>query len=562
MPKIYHMEEPRKISIDQTPEWRALEAHWEEISRLHMRDVFSQDPRRCERFSLSKCGIHLDYSKNLINELTMSLLFDLSEVAKLDVWAGRLLAGDKVNTTEGRAVLHMALRNLGFRDYQYEDKDVMPDIRSVLARMRVFSDDVRSGRWLGYTGQRITDVVSIGIGGSSLGPKMVCQALLPYQQDDLRVHFISNLDGAHLAHALKGLNPATTLFIIASKTFTTQDTLTNARAARDWCLKGLFHETAIARHFVAISTNTEAVAKFGIDPANMFEFWDWVGGRYSLWSAIGLPIALAVGMEAFEELLLGAHDMDEHFVEAPPEHNMPIIMALLGIWYVNFGKADSYAIVPYDQYLEYFPAFLQQVDMESNGKRVTRDGHDVSYQTGPVVWGQVGTDAQHSFFQLIHQGTRLVPCDFILPLESHHPEGDHHDKLVANCLAQAQALMRGRTEEEASAELESIGLTNERIKQLLPHRIFPGNRPSNMLVVDKLTPRVLGSLIALYEHKVFVQGIVWGVDSFDQWGVELGKQLAGHILEDFKAIACSPGVDCSTASLVRRYHLSVCDEDE
>lgn len=556
------MDQKAKPTIDQTKEWKALEEHWKTFSSKAMRDLFEQESQRCVDFGLSACGLHLDYSKNLIDHKAMELLFDLARAAELTHWGDSLLRGDKVNTTEGRAVLHMALRNLGFRDYQYEGRDVMPDIRAVLSRMRNFSDDVRGGKWLGYTGQRIKDIVSIGIGGSSLGPKMVCEALRPYQWDDLNVHFVSNLDGSHLAHTLRSLNPATTLFVIASKTFTTQDTLTNARSARKWLLQGLHNEAAVERHFVAVSTNTEAVKAFGIDPVNMFEFWDWVGGRYSLWSAIGLPIALAVGMEAFEQLLLGAHDMDEHFVEEPPETNMPIILALLGIWYVNFGDADSYAVVPYDQYLESFPAFLQQLDMESNGKRVTRDGRVVSYKTGPIVWGQVGTDAQHSFFQLIHQGTRLVPTDFILPMRTHHVMDDHHDKLVANCLAQAQALMRGRTAEEACQEMEDLGLDEARIQELLPHRIFPGNRPSNMLVMEQVNPRVLGALIALYEHKVFVQGVIWGVDSFDQWGVELGKQLAGKILQDFKEISCSPGVDCSTASLVRRYHLEMNDEED
>ncbi|MCB1789179.1 MAG: glucose-6-phosphate isomerase [Gammaproteobacteria bacterium] len=545
--------------ISHSPAWRTLETHWREIADLRMRDLFEQDPERSRRFSLEQCGIYLDYSKNLVTEQTMSNLMALAKTADLTFWGDSLLRGDKVNNTEGRAVLHMALRNLGYRDYQVDGVDVMPAIRSVLSRMRAFSDDVRSGRWLGYTGQRITDVVSIGIGGSSLGPKMVCEALRPYQERTLRVHFVSNVDGAQLVQTLQWLDPATTLFVIASKTFTTQETITNADSARDWCLEALHNEAAIARHFVAVSTNTEAVAAFGIDPHNMFEFWEWVGGRYSLWSAIGLPIALAIGMDRFEELLAGAHDMDEHFVEAPPERNMPIILALLGIWYNNFGGSDTHAIIPYNQNLRHLPAYLQQVDMESNGKRVTRDGEPVDYQTGPVIWGQPGTDAQHSFFQLIHQGTRLVPTDFILPMVSHHPLDEHHDKLVANCLAQAQALMRGRTEAEARAELEAGNIPAERIEKLVPHRIFPGNRPSNMIVVDKLTPHVLGALIAMYEHKVFVQGVIWGVDSFDQWGVELGKQLAGHILSDFRQISCSPGVDSSTASLIRRYHMAMPD---
>jgi glucose-6-phosphate isomerase len=547
-------------SIDQTPAWQALENHWQQMKQHHLRDLFVADPQRYEHFNLSACGIHLDYSKNLVDKTTLRLLLDLAEAAELPRWAGRLLAGHKVNTTEGRAVLHMALRNLGYRQYQYEGRDVMPDIRSVLSRMRAFSENVRSGNWLGYTGQRICDVVSIGIGGSSLGPKMVCEALSAYQQDDLRVHFVSNLDGNHLEQTLRPLKPATTLFVVASKTFTTQETLTNAYSARHWLITGLHDEAAVERHFVAVSTNKDAVVEFGIQANNMFEFWDWVGGRYSLWSAIGLPIALAVGMQHFEDLLLGAHDMDEHFVDAPAAQNMPIIMALLGIWYINFGKAGSYAVVPYNQRLQYFPAYLQQLDMESNGKRVTRDGQEVNYHTAPVVWGQVGTDAQHSFFQLLHQGTELVPCDLILHMRSQSSLKKHHDKLVANCLAQAQALMRGRTEAEARSEMEALNLPQEKIEALLPHRVFPGNRPTNMLVIDELTPRVLGALIALYEHKTFVQGIVWGVGSFDQWGVELGKQLAGHILQDFKQLSCSPGVDSSTAALIRRYHLSMGDE--
>lgn len=543
--------------INQTPAWQALQIHWENLSRRRMRDLFAEQPDRARHFSLSACGLHLDYSKNLIDQRAMQLLLALADTADLARWGERLLAGEKVNSTEGRAVLHMALRNLGYRSYTYEGHDVMPDILSVLSRMRAFSDDVRNGRRLGYTGQRISDIVSIGIGGSSLGPKMVCEALKPYQRTDLRVHFVSNLDASDLTQTLQGLNPATTLFVIASKTFTTQETLTNAHSARAWLLGQLYDEAAIERHFVAVSTNIQAVTEFGINIDHIFEFWDWVGGRYSLWSSIGLPIALAVGIEHFEQLLLGAHDMDEHFVQAAPSVNMPIILALLGIWYINFGQAHAHAVIPYNQDMAYFPAFLQQLDMESNGKRVTRDGQPVEYATGPIIWGQVGTDAQHSFFQLIHQGTHLAPCDFILPLRSHHQLGEHHDKLVANCFAQAQALMRGRTEQEALGEMRQLGLDEQRIQALLPHRVFPGNRPSNMLVMEQLTPHALGALIALYEHKVFVQGIVWGVDSFDQWGVELGKQLAGHILQSFDELSCSPDVDSSTAALIRRYHLAI-----
>ncbi len=545
--------------ISHTPAWKSLEKLWDRTAGLRMRDLFEEDPGRCERFSLDECGIHLDYSKNLITDETMQHLMALVRTADLRFWGDSLLRGDKVNNTEGRAVLHMALRNVGDRSYQVDGVDVMPGVRAVLERMRAFADEVRQGRWLGHTGRPIRDVVSIGIGGSSLGPKMVCNALRPYQSHDLRVHFVSNVDGAQLVETLDGLDPATTLFVIASKTFTTQETSTNADSARAWCLAALQDQSAIARHFVAVSTNREAVIGFGIDPQNMFEFWEWVGGRYSLWSAIGLPIALAIGPDRFDELLAGAYAMDEHFVEAPPERNMPIILALLGIWYNNFGGADTQAVIPYDQYLEHFPTFLQQLDMESNGKRVTRDGVPVDYATGAVVWGQPGTDAQHSFFQLIHQGTRLIPTDFILPLRSQHPLEGHHDKLVANCLAQAQALMRGRTEAEARSELQAGGIAAEVIDRLVPHRTFPGNRPSNMLLVEQVTPKVLGSLIALYEHKVFVQGVVWGVDSFDQWGVELGKQLAGQILADFREIACSAGVDSSTASLIRRYHMAMSD---
>lgn len=545
--------------INESETWKKLEAHWQEFSEHSMRELFAKDPDRCMKFSLSECGIHLDYSKNLITEDTMDLLLELAKEADLKHWGDALIHGDKINTTEGRAVLHMALRNLGYRDYSFEGKDVMPDIRSVLSRIRNFSEDVRRKRWLGYTGQAITDVVNIGIGGSNLGPKMVCEALKPYQSKSLRVHFVSNLDGSHLSQTLSYLNPASTMFIVASKTFTTQETITNAVSAREWLLAGLHNPAAVKRHFVAVSTNQQAVEEFGIDPHNMFEFWDWVGGRYSLWSAIGLPIALAIGMDNFEALLSGAHDMDEHFVEEPPERNMPIIMALLGVWYNNFGDAGSHAVLPYDYYLDYLPDYLQQLDMESNGKRVTRDGEVLPFKTGPIIWGQPGTDCQHSFLQLIHQGTRLVPVDFILPLRSHKPIGRHHDKLVANCLAQAQALMRGRTEAEAREELNRTDMTQAQIDALVPHRIFPGNRPSNMIVVEQVTPHVLGALIALYEHKVFVQGIIWGVDSFDQWGVELGKKLAGHILEDFNNISCSPDVDCSTAALMRRYHLAMAD---
>ncbi len=539
--------------ISQTPAWKTLEQHWTQIGRLHMRDLFARDPGRSERYSLEACGIYLDYSKNRITDETLQHLVALADTAELEHWRARLFGGERVNNTEDRAVLHMALRNPGTRSFQVDGSDVMPDVEAVLGRMRHFADAVRAGRWLGHTGRPISDVVSIGIGGSSLGPKMVCEALAAYQSPGLRVQFVSNVDGAQLVQTLQGLDAATTLFVVASKTFTTQETIRNAESARAWCLEALQDEGAIARHFVALSTNREAVAAFGIDPQNMFEFWEWVGGRYSLWSAIGLPIALAVGMDRFAELLAGAHAMDEHFLGAPPAANMPLILALLGVWYGNFGGAETQAVIPYDQNLQHLPTYLQQLEMESNGKRVTRDGLAVDYHTGAVVWGQPGTDAQHSFFQLIHQGTRLIPTDFVLPLRSHHPLAGHHDKLVANCLAQAQALMRGRTEAEARAELEAARLPPARVESLLPHRVFPGNRPSNMLLVERLTPAVLGALIALYEHKVFVQGVVWGVDSFDQWGVELGKQLAGRILARFEDASAAADTDPSTAALIARY---------
>ncbi|MCB1773610.1 MAG: glucose-6-phosphate isomerase [Gammaproteobacteria bacterium] len=539
--------------INQSPAWRKLQQRAEGIGKLSMRQLFAEDVSRAERMSVDACGIHLDYSKNLVDDDILQQLGMLIETADVGGWRDRMTAGDAINNTEQRAVLHMALRNRGDRPYRVGGDDVMPGVLGVLAQMRAFSEAVRSGAWLGHGGKPMTDVVSIGIGGSSLGPMMVCEALQAYQSPALRVHFVSNVDGAQLTQTLQSLDAETTLFVIASKTFTTQETLTNARTARAWCVDALGDEAAIARHFVAVSTNADEVAAFGIDTDNMFAFWDWVGGRYSLWSAIGLPIALAVGMERFEQLLAGAHAMDEHFIAAPTEANMPMILALLGIWNSNFLGAGSHAVIPYDQNLRNLPTYLQQADMESNGKRVTRDGMAIDYATGPVVWGQPGTDAQHSFFQLIHQGTRLVPTDFVLPLRSHYPVGDHHAKLVANCLAQSQALMQGKTAAEAEAELVAAGMAPEAVARLLPHKVFPGNRPSNLLLLEQVTPAALGALIALYEHKIFVQGIVWGLDSYDQWGVELGKQLAGKLLQVFADPSAGAGLDGSTAALVERY---------
>ena len=462
--------------------------------------------------------------------------------------------GERINVTEDRAVLHTALRNRSDRAVRVDGEDVMPGVRAVLGKMRSFTDGVRSGQWTGHTERRISDVVNIGIGGSDLGPVMVTEALRPYWQEGLAVHFVSNVDGTQIAETLRRLDPATTLFIVASKTLTTQETLTNAHTARAWLVDGLGTDAAVARHFVALSTNRAEVVRFGIDPENMFEFWDWVGGRYSLWSAIGLSIACVVGMDRFEALLQGAHDVDEHFRTAPPKENIPVLMALLGVWYHNYWGAESHAILPYDQSLHRFAAYLQQGDMESNGKRVDRAGRTIDgYTTGPVIWGEPGTNGQHAFFQLLHQGTRLVPADFLAPARSHHPLGDHHRILLANFFAQTEALMRGRTEAEARAELEARGLAPEAVDRLAPHKTFPGNRPTTSILFQHLDPRTLGRLIALYEHKIFVQGILWDVNSFDQWGVELGKQLAGAILPELADDEPVDGHDPSTNGLINCY---------
>jgi glucose-6-phosphate isomerase len=533
------------------PEWQALAAHHRALGALSLRDLFAADPDRAVRLSLEAVGLHADFSKHLLTDETVALLLALARAADLPGWIGRLFRGDAINNTEQRAVLHVALRNRSGRPMAVDGVDVMPDVERVLGQMGRFVGRVRSGEWLGQTGRRITDVVNIGIGGSNLGPLMVCEALRFYQNRELRVHFVSNVDGTHIAETLRGLDPASTLFIVASKTFTTQETLTNAHTARRWCVDAFGDNAAIARHFVAVSTARAQVEAFGIDPANMFEFWDWVGGRYSLWSSIGLPIAVAIGMDRFLELLAGAHALDEHFRTAPLERNLPVLLALIGVWYRNFHGAATQAILPYDQYLRYLPAYLQQADMESNGKGVTRDGVPVGWDTGPVVWGEPGTDGQHAFYQLIHQGTQLVPVDFIAPLVSHNPIGDHHAKLLANCLAQGEALMRGKTAAEARAELEAAGQDAATVERLVAHKVFPGNRPSTTLLVDRLTPERLGALIALYEHRIFVQGVIWGVNSFDQWGVELGKQLAGTILRELEGGASAPH-DASTAALVAR----------
>ena len=535
--------------ITETPAWKALREHYAKIKDLHMRDLFADDSGRFGKFSLRYSDILLDYSKNRITEETLPLLIDLAEQSDLPAWIERMYTGEKINFTEQRAVLHTALRNRSNTPVYVEGVDVMPEVNRVLEKMRRFTDNVRSGEWKGYSAKSITDVVNIGIGGSDLGPVMVTEAMKPYGYR-LNVHFVSNVDGSQILDTLAKLNPETTLFLVASKTFTTQETMTNARQARRWLLTAASDRRVVAKHFVALSTNREAVQAFGIDPDNMFEFWDWVGGRYSLWSAIGLSIALYIGMDNFEELLAGAHDMDQHFRSAPLRQNMPVILALLGIWYRNFFDADSHAILPYDQHLHRLPAYLQQADMESNGKRVARDGDGVEYSTGPIIWGEPGTNGQHAFFQLIHQGTELIPADFLMAVNAHHGIPDQQQILFSNFLAQTEALMRGKTEDEARAELETEGLSAQSIKELLPHKVFPGNKPTNSLLYPKLTPSILGMLIALYEHRIFVQGIIWQINSFDQWGVELGKQLATLIQEDLDSQTVAQDHDSSTLGLL------------
>ncbi|HEU0220562.1 MAG TPA: glucose-6-phosphate isomerase [Gallionella sp.] len=539
--------------LTSSPVWQALKAHHAAIEPVHMRRMFQDDPARFDKFSLQLGNLLLDYSKNRINDETIKLLVALAEQAGLPACIGRMFGGEKINFTERRAALHTALRNRSSHPVYMDGKDVMPDVRRVLELTRHFSDEVRNGRHVGYTGKAISDIVNIGIGGSDLGPLMACEALKPYASPKLRAYFVSNVDGTHLAETLKKLDAETTLFIVSSKTFTTRETLTNARSARAWLVEKLGDEQAVAKHFAAVSTNLDATAQFGIHPENVFEFWDWVGGRYSLWSAIGLPIALYVGMDKFEELLGGAYAMDEHFRSAPLEKNMPALLGLLGVWYGNFFGASSNAVFPYDQYLHRFPAYLQQLEMESNGKRVDRDGNTVDYDTGMVMWGEPGTNGQHAFYQLIHQGTRLIPADFLAPLRSHNPVGEHHAILLANCFAQTEALMLGKTAEEARAELLAQGLHGEALEALLPHKVFPGNRPTNTLLFDRLDPHTLGMLIALYEHKVFVQGVVWNINSFDQWGVELGKQLAGKILPELCDTAAVSKHDASTAGLIDHF---------
>lgn len=536
--------------VRQLDAWRRLEAHRDDIRSLHLRQLFRDDPRRFERFSLTIDDVLIDYSKHLISEQTMQLLRELARVRGVEALRDRMFAGDKINSTEDRAVLHVALRNRSDRAISVDGRDVMPDVRAALAHMQQFSDAVRRGSWTGYTNRRITDIVNIGIGGSDLGPAMVTEALTPYGDDGPRAHFVSNVDGAHLVETVRRLDPETTLFSVASKTFTTQETMTNARSARAWFLAHAKDDAAVAKHFVAISTNTKEVAAFGIAPENMFVFWDWVGGRYSLWSSIGLSIAIAIGYQRFEELLDGAFAMDEHFRTTPIEQNIPFTLGLVGLWYASFLGADTSAVLPYDQYLRRLPAFLQQLDMESNGKRIDRDNLPVTVPTGPIVWGEPGTNGQHAFYQLIHQGTRLIPCDFLVAAQPQRPLGDHHRLLLANCIAQSEALAIGKTEAEARAELEAQGLSGDALNRLVPHKVFPGNRPSTTMIYRRLDPRTLGMLLALYEHKVFVMGAIWGINSFDQWGVELGKQLANRVRPELDADGAPTAHDGSTNALI------------
>jgi glucose-6-phosphate isomerase len=542
------------VPLSESPAFRALAEHHRTQGAARVRDLFIANPNRFEEMTLSLGDLLFDYSKHRVTGETVKLLVALAEERGVRALLEAMFAGQKINVTENRAVLHVALRERSNRAIVLDGKDVMPDVRRVLASMKSFSESVRSGKHVGHTGKPITDIVNIGIGGSDLGPHLVCEALKPYWKPGLRAHFVSNVDGTHLAETVRNLSPETTLFSVASKTFTTQETMTNAESARKWLLASLSDPRAVGKHFVAISTNLEAVKAFGIDPANMFEFWDWVGGRYSLWSAIGLPIALAVGFENFEGLLNGAYEADQHFKSEPFERNIPAMMGLLGVWCMSFLGAETHAVLPYDQYLELLPAFLQQLDMESDGKSVDREGRRItSYTTGPIVWGAAGTNGQHAFYQLLHQGTRLVPADFIVSARSHNPMGDHHDKLVANCLAQTEALMVGKSETEVLDELTRAKMPEAARKALAPHRTFEGNRPTSTFLMDQLTPHSLGRLLALYEHKVFVQGAIWDINSFDQWGVELGKVLAGRILPELAGSGPIAGHDASTSGLIALY---------
>ena len=544
----------KNINPTNTQAWKALETHQSQLAHTTIADLFKQEQNRFNDYSLTfENQILVDFSKNKINQETLKLLRQLAKESALDEAINAMFTGEKINRTENRAVLHTALRNRSNTPVYVDGKDVMPEVNAVLAKMSAFCDRVISGEWKGYTGKAITDVVNIGIGGSDLGPYMVTEALRPYK-NHLNMHFVSNVDGTHIAETLKKVNPETTLFLVASKTFTTQETMTNANSARDWLLAAAKDNSAVAKHFAALSTNGKAVAEFGIDTNNMFEFWDWVGGRYSLWSAIGLSIALSIGFDNFEALLSGAHEMDKHFRTAPLEKNIPATLALVGLWNTNFLGAQTEAILPYDQYLHRFAAYFQQGNMESNGKYVDRNGNVIrDYQTGPIIWGEPGTNGQHAFYQLIHQGTMLIPCDFIAPAQSHNPLGDHHSKLLSNFFAQTEALAFGKTKEEVEAEFVKAGKSLDEVKDIVPFKVFTGNKPTNSILVQKITPFVLGALIAMYEHKIFAQGVIFNIFSFDQWGVELGKQLANRILPELADKENVSSHDSSTNGLINQF---------
>lgn len=543
----------KKIRPDKTKAWQNLTEHYSKIKNIHMKDLFQEDPERFSKFSIRFNNILVDYSKNRIDEQTLELLLDLANEVNLQDAINKMFAGDYINETENRAVLHTALRNRDNNPVFVDDKDIMPDINSVSDKMKDFSSKVISGQWKGFTQKKVTDIVNIGIGGSDLGPVMVTQCLKPYAKPGLSVHFVSNIDGTHISETLKKLDPETTLFMIASKTFTTQETMSNALTARKWFLKSAKNKSHVAKHFIALSTNKKGVREFGIDTNNMFEFWDWVGGRYSLWSAIGLSIACYIGFENFEAMLQGAFEMDQHFKETEFNQNIPVILGLLGTWYNNFFNAQTESILPYDQYMHRFAAYFQQGNMESNGKTCDRNGKNVKYQTGPVIWGEPGTNGQHAFYQLIHQGTKLIPADFLAPAISHNPIGDHHDILLSNFFAQTEALLNGKDKNQVIDELKAAGKSDKEIHDIAPHKVFSGNRPSNSILFKKLTPHVLGSLIAMYEHKIFVQGVIWNIFSFDQWGVELGKQLAKKILPQLKDDKKISSHDSSTNGLINAF---------
>jgi len=537
-------------NLTESTEWKALQKHFKDISHVHMRDLFKENPQRFQQCSVGLNDLLLDYSKNRITDETFKLLMDLARFARVEMSRDHMFAGEDMNCTEFRPALHVALRNRSNKPVMVNGEDVMPQVNAVLQKMRRFSEQVRSGELRGYNGCRIRSIINIGIGGSDLGPQVVCDAMKPFAQRDLKVHFVSNADATHLVETLKLVEPETTLFIISSKSFTTQETMLNAHSARKWFVDMVGNEVAVAKHFVAVSTNLEATHKFGIAADNVFEFWDWVGGRYSLWSAIGLPIALYIGMDHFEAMLQGAHEMDQHFQNAPLEENMPVILAMLGVWYNNFFDAQSHAIMPYSQYLERLPAYLQQLDMESNGKTIDRQNQRVNYLTGPIIWGQSGTNGQHAFFQLLHQGTKPVPADFLIPALSQNPLGLHHRVLFSNCLAQTKALMLGKKYTEALEEMRAAGNSTEEIDEAIEHKVFEGNKPTNTLIFERLDPKTLGSIMAMYEHKVFVQGIVWNINSFDQWGVEFGKVLAGEIQQDLAHPGDVDKHDSSTNGLI------------